>query len=432
MIPTLPELLQRAHEARGDDLSAVEILVEARTGLELRLEGRRPLERAHPQHTLMEVRVWTEDGRPGHAEGVPEQLAVLLAHARKAALRADPEPLGAPLRRADTPPRGIGVDDPRQEQLTEADRVEVLTTAMRAAARGEGRASSGPFRYTEVRETRRFASSAGVSLEGRSTTYGVSGEVVLSTEEGPLRLTEQASARAFATVACLPFGNTLADRVRALSRPRVSPTGPLRVLLPPRVTGALFAWLGDRIAEDRPFVQRARTEEILSRKLHLIDDGVLPGGLRTVAFDDRGSVPRPVTLIAEGHVVGRYVDLAQARRTESIASGHLRRGSLRPSNLQVNGGTRSINAWMGEQSVPVLAIDALDDLSGLDPIHGRIDVTVNGVLHQAHTILGAVRGLRLQGSVLEALSQVVAVTSDTDRVLHVDAPGLFLDGLVAG
>ena len=42
---------------------------------------------------------------------------------------------------------------------------------------------------------------------------------------------------------------------------------------------------------------------------------------------------------------------------------------------------------------------------------------------------GVVRNARLSGNIIEVLKQVVDIASDTDRVGHVDAPGLLLDGV---
>jgi hypothetical protein len=54
---------------------------------------------------------------------------------------------------------------------------------------------------------------------------------------------------------------------------------------------------------------------------------------------------------------------------------------------------------------------------------------VSGHLLQGHTVVGARRQARLRGNIIDALQQVAAITSDTDRILHVDSPGIFMDGL---
>ena len=68
-------------------------------------------------------------------------------------------------------------------------------------------------------------------------------------------------------------------------------------------------------------------------------------------------------------------------------------------------------------------------MQGFDLATGQFDVVVNGVLHDRHKTLGAWRGVHLFGDIVTALQQVASVSSDTDRILDVDAPGLFLDGL---
>jgi hypothetical protein len=77
----------------------------------------------------------------------------------------------------------------------------------------------------------------------------------------------------------------------------------------------------------------------------------------------------------------------------------------------------------------VLCVDDLPDLSGLDLRTGALDVVVHGTVLRGQRKVGAARGVRLTGDIVSALRQIIAVASDTDRTLHVDAPALFLDGL---
>ena len=60
---------------------------------------------------------------------------------------------------------------------------------------------------------------------------------------------------------------------------------------------------------------------------------------------------------------------------------------------------------------------------------GDLDLPVDVVVWDRHTPRGALRRARLRGNLVDALRHVVAVTSDTDRILHVDAPGVIVDGL---
>ncbi len=430
----LDDLQALASEARNRGARGFEALETERAGLTWVTRGRN-IDRSEGSEQSLTVRVWVEDGRRGVAHGNPERQSELLAHAFVDATSAPKDPHGGPVRPGGAPPRGLGIDDPRHDQLTEEDRVDVLVSNQRAAVKEQGPVIAGPFLYRESRELRRFVSNRGASWESRSTLYEASGEVTLATAAGPIRLSDRVAGRSFSATACLPFGAMLGRRAAALiPDAAIAPSGPIRVLLPPRAVAPILSWLatafthqhlvdGDTLLSRVPLGQ-----PLFHRRLHIVDDGLAPGGLRTRAFDDRGVVPEPMPILREGCVAGRYLDPETARTLDARPTGHTDGETLRPSNLQLNGGTRSIHALLGEQDQMVFEVDALET-SGFDLATGQFDVVVNGVLHERHKTLGAWRGVHLFGDIVTALQQVAAASSDTDRILDVDAPGLFLDGL---
>lgn len=431
---TLDDLQALAAEARTRGARGFEALETERAGLTWMTRGRN-IDRSQGSDQSLTVRVWVDDGRRGVAHGHPDRQSDLLAHAFVDATSAPKEPNGGPVRPGGAPPRGLGIDDPRHDQLTDEDRTDVLVSNQRACVKENGPVIAGPFLYRESRELRRFVSNRGAAYESRSTLYEASGEVTLATPTGPIRLTDRVAGRSFSATACLPFGAMLGRRAAALIPvSSVSPDGPIRVLLPPRSVAPLLSWLAaafthQHLVDGDTLLSRAPLgEPLFHRRLHIVDDGLAPGGLRTRPFDDRGVVPEPMPILREGCVAGRYLDPETARTLDARPTGHTDGEVLRPSNLQLNGGTRSIHALLGEQDQRVFEVDALDP-SGIDLRTGLFDLVVNGVLHDRHKSLGAWRGVHLVGDLVAALQQVVAVSSDTDRILDVDAPGLFLDGL---
>ena len=78
----------------------------------------------------------------------------------------------------------------------------------------------------------------------------------------------------------------------------------------------------------------------------------------------------------------------------------------------------------------MLAVDDFPDLSDavLNPATGELRAQISGTVLDANKLTGAVRGVWLVGNLREVLNQVVEICSDTDRIGHVDAPGMVLDG----
>lgn len=380
------------------------------------------------------ARCWVEGGRCGEASGPISALHELIAQALERAPHGTEDAFSGPVDRLSPSTRGLSIDDRRHPQLTDADRVEVIVTNHRAASRVHPEVEVGSFSYRDTREHRLFANSRGVQREETGTTYEARAVARLR-DDPTIELHDHVAVRAFAGVACLPYGTMLAQRVASLVRETEPIDGPIRVLFSSRPAARLVAWLAplfDAHTLDRGGTLLHNPEGgfvELHRRLHLVEDGALPGGLRTRSFDDRGVPPVPLTLIREGTVAARYLDVRTARQLETRPTGHDLHGELRPTNLQLNGGVRSINAFMGEQPEPVFVVDDLPDLSGLDVKTGAMDVPVSGHLRRGHTIVGARRHARLQGNLVTALQQIAGLTSDTDRILHVDAPGVFVDSL---
>lgn len=437
MVRKLDDLQALAAEARTRGARGFEALETERAGLTWLTRGR-TIDRATTGDHALTVRVWLDEGRRGVAHGPPGREADLLNHAFVDAASAPKDPHGGPVRPGGAPPRGLGIDDPRHETLTDEDRIDVLQSNQRASVKEQGPVMPGAFTYRESRESRRFVSSRGAAWESRGTLYEASGEVTLSTSTGPIRLTDRVAGRSFSATACLPFGAMLGRRAAALIADAPPPDGaPIRVLLPPRSVAPLLSWLAKAFthqhltAGDTLLARAPLGEPLFHRRLHIVDDGLAPGGLRTRPFDDRGVVPEPMPILREGCVAGRYLDPETARALDARPTGHFDGDVLRPSNLQLHGGTRSIHALLGEQDRLVFEVDALDP-TGIDLRTGLFDLVVNGVVHHRHKVLGAWRGVHLRGDLVVALQQVAAVSSDTDRILDVDAPGLFLDGLTVG
>jgi PmbA protein len=431
---SLRDLENIVQDARRQGALGVELLTSDWTSTRTATARREQVQIKREEGEQCSVRCWVDGGREGVAVGPHGAVQALVREALEAASRAAPAPFSGPVDRLAGPTRGLGIDDRRHDQLTDQDRADAVLTNERAAARESAHVDAGPFTLHEVREHRLFANSRGVNYEAWGTTYTATAAVRLRTAGPPVELSQQIATRAFASTTCLPYGQLLAARAASLADTPVALDGPTRVLLPSRAVARLVARLAPLFALSAAeaadtLLARAEDGRLFHKRLHLVDDGLLPGGLNTWAFDDRGVPPVPLTLLREGMVDGRMVGLDQARALGQRPTGHERGGAKTPSNLQLNSGTRSVHALLGDQPGPVLCVDDLPDLSGLDLRTGALDVVVHGTVLRGQRKVGAARGVRLTGDIVSALRQIIAVASDTDRTLHVDAPALFLDGL---
>ena len=193
-----------------------------------------------------------------------------------------------------------------------------------------------------------------MALEEWGTTYTASGTA--SAERGDERVarTESIASRTFASIASLPFGTSLGRRVADLLRSAEPVTGPMRVLLTPNAVAQIFGWIAARFVRPadakkaRPFFLDPANGVLLDSRIHLLDDGIAPGGLRTRSFDDRGALPIPIVVIREGHPTRAFVNPEQAQALDTAATGHVSRGDQEPSTRSLRAGGRSVNAALSD------------------------------------------------------------------------------------
>jgi len=348
----------------------------------------------------------------------------------KAAGRPE-DPHSGPLGRLNPVIKGLGVDDRRYGQVGPQERTEVLTTADRTMRAVDRRIEPRGLAYSDTRRCRTFVSSKGVALEEWDTTYEVSGQATMRYEGQDLAEWDRIRSRTFASIGSLPFGTSLGRRLLGVTREGEGVTGEVMVMLQPRATARIFAALAEHFdygSMDGGTVFLKPDLPPLHTHVHMVDDGTLTGGLRSRSFDDRGIRPVPLTLLREGHVAGRFLDLHRARRLDLTPTGHELDGALPPTNLMLKSGTRSMNAHMGEKGGTVVVLADLPPDMDLNVATGALQATVSGVVYTDNVPTGAVRNVTLEGDLRTVLGQVVAIASDTDRVEHVDAPGLLVKG----
>jgi len=430
----LQRLMQLVESAQNHGAKATEIYVDETSGLDAEVSRGRVV-REEVEGSRMLVRVFLDGGRQGEAEGDPARAAVHIEQALRQADAATGDPLSGPVGRLPMITRGLGIDDRRYPSLTLSDRVDVIASAERGARAADRSVQTRGFRYADRRTRRVFVSSSDVVAEEWSTDFHAEGVVAVA----DVTIAEQIDSRSFASISSLPFGAVLARRALSLQGPTVALDGPTRVMMPPRVTGALFAQLAeafrvDMIAAGRSMFSAAHAAGIpaVDTRIHLIDDAGAPGGTRTYSFDQQGVPPIALALLLEGVPEGEYVDLRTARDLDRRPSGHWWGGAIRSSNLMLRSGTRSMSALLSEHSeTPTLMLDHVTGLGDLDIATGDFTCTGSGFLRLGNDRTeGVVRNARLSGNLLEVLHQLVDIASDTDRVGHVDAPGLLLDGIV--
>jgi len=434
--PTLPERgLAHFMNRVLDDLvaqgaRAAELLFHGWAGHELRLRHGRVESVERPEGTLVSGRVYLERGRsaPFSAPLAEHDLVVDAGRAAlEQAASAAPDPFAAPPDRYGESTRGLGLRDTRYEQLSLADREDVLRMNEEGFDAVEG-AVCMSVGYADRMEMRAFATTRGDFVESGSTRYEVS--VAGRSADGRYEIDHLASGRNFSYVGSVPFGVAIGRRLDALTAEGVEHPGAVPLVLEPRVLG----WLVSRIAPafDEGAVAAGRSfvtgigQPIASYRVHLVDDGRLAGGLNTRAFDDRGSPGMPIPIIKEGLVGALFTGAASARAQNVRPTGHDHGGELRPTNLVLRPGNRSRTQMLSE--VPVSL--RFDHLTGtVDPVAGTVDIAGPAFRMEGSSTVGVVHDVKLACSIADLLSAVQELANNQDRSLHVDCATGLLVGL---
>lgn len=430
----LQDLMQLVDNAQSEGAVSAEVFFEEIEGLDVDVVRGRPSKTPVASRKL-EIGVWTSDNHHAAVTGDPDDGDELVDRALAQAAKGGTVDRMGPIERLPMTTRGLGIDDRRFPRLDENDRLDVIVSAERGARGVARKVKTDDFRYEDRQIRRCYASSNDVAVEEKSTTYMSRGTVRVD----DLELQQAMVGRTFASISSLPFGVVMANRALGLlEHDDIEIEGPIRVMMPPRVTGALFHKLAHAFRVEplergeSLFTQGWRSgEPVMDERIHMIDDAQVPGGLHTYIIDEQGVPPVPLVLLREGKVTARYVDKHAASDLEMRPTGHWWGGALRPSNLMLRSGTRSMSALLSEHDdVPTLMLDHVVGWDDLDLRTGDFTVVGTGFYQLGNDkIEGLVRNTTLKGNILEVLNQLVDIASDTDRIVTVDSPGLLVDGM---
>lgn len=364
------------------------------------------------------------------AEALADALTVAkAAPGDPANVLPDPEPLG------DIP----GLWDDALVSTGPDEAVARAVEMLRAARGVDERVSvdTGSFSFNVEHEA--IASSKGVSASasGTSVVYGLFGMAVDGEEVGSFDHVYDGHLSLDA-IAHEELGRRFGRKVVDLLGPRE--TRPYRgpVLFSAEAFEEIFvdtlldAVDGDRVVKGKSRLKEKLGEKVASGSFTLVDDGTMPGGLRSSPFDREG-LPHRRTPIVEGGVLRTFLyDTKSARRAGARSTGHAQ-GSARslpgvgPTNVRVKAGDLSHDELLRRLDEGLYVgrfSGSTDSVSGDFSGVAKGSFWVEGGERQ-----GPVKETLIAGNVFTLLLQIVALGKELHRDMAYEGPWVLVEGV---
>ena len=413
---------------RGGDFA--EVFVEDRDSLGLRLEDARVEQTSGGREVGAAVRLLSgEHTYYAYSDVLDEAGLTAAADAVAAALRAGGSgpaviDLGAvrsdPGRHAvQVPPEAVAIA--RKAQLVRAG-----DEAARAAGAEVAQAIVG---YGDTRQKILIANSLGDLVYDDRTRTRVTVQVVARRDDviqtghetvggsAGFELVDEATARAVAT--------TAAEKALTMLDSRPAPMGAMPVVMANGFGGTLFheacghGLEADAIAKDASIYAGKMGEVIAAPIVSAYDDGSLPNGWGSQAFDDEG-VPTQKTLVIEGgRLTGYLYDRLRAREAGAAPTGNGRRQSFR--HVPIPRMTTTYIAAGDATADEIIAATPrgfyAKSLAGgqVEPASGNFVFGVaEGYLIEKGRITTPLRGATLVGNGIDILMRIDMIAADFD------------------
>lgn len=223
----------------------------------------------------------------------------------------------------------------------------------------------------------------------------------------------------------LDWGWTIRDaaqRTAALLGGRSIPSGRVTVVFDPAVTAEFLdllapALCADQVQKGKSFLAARMGQPVGSRWVTLVDDGRLPKGLATSAFDDEGTPTQRLALIQDGRLCHWLYDLATAARDGVHSTGNASRPSFHgapepdTSNLFLVPGSLSPEALIASTPHGVYAMEVMGTHT-VDTVSGEFSLGLVGRRIENGQLTHAVRGVTLAGNLKDFLERLDAVGQD--------------------
>jgi PmbA protein len=202
------------------------------------------------------------------------------------------------------------------------------------------------------------------------------------------------------------------------------PSGTVTLVLEPRMAAILLGVVGgtldgESVLKGRsPFADRVG-EQIASPLITLVDDATDPASLGADSHDGEGLATRRIALIEAGVLQGFLHNTATGRRagvpsTASAVRGYRSTPGVGPQALAVSLGSGSLDELVAGVDHGVLVQSMTGLHSGVNPVSGDFSVGIEGVMVRAGALAEPVREATVASTLQRLLLDVSAVGGERE------------------
>ncbi len=383
-----------------------------------------------------------KDGRLGFsyvmgADGAGLTRAV--AEALASAAAADPEP-GYSLPGPSSWPAAPEVFDPALAEEPLAAKVERARTLAAAALAADPRVHHvHPAEVSEAESLLHLRSSAGLDLSQRSTAITAMANALASQDGQSEEGWDFASRRFLADLDVEAVGKGAGKKASAFLGAGPVADGRYAVIFEPHVAADFLellaaSLLGDNLVKGRSLLAGRLGQQVASPLVSIVDDGLMPRGLGSAAFDDEGTPQGHKALVRQGLLEGFVFDRLWGARQGQASTGNAVRPSLKAppgvgfSNLFLEPGAQTPAQLRGQMGQGLIISEIMGGHTA-DPVSGQFSFGAAGHLVENGLVVRPVKSIALAGQVLELFAAVRGVGSDLTFYGKTGAPSLLVEGL---
>ncbi len=267
-----------------------------------------------------------------------------------------------------------------------------------------------------------IVNSRGVAVEFEKAVCGAYADVIAA-EKGVMESgTWMEYKLAFEDLEPELVGLTAAKRAVAMLGAGPEKSGRASVILSPSAASILLAALSPALSAE--YVQKGKSlfagamdKPVASRRLTLIDSGILAGQTGSAPYDDEGAPTGELVVISEGFLKGFLHNSYTAKKAGKSSTGNSFRASfmslpeIQPTNFFIKPGSRSQDELMVSLNKGFL-IETIMGAHTINPISGDFSVGFAGMFIDNGRISKPVKGMTISGNILELFSHLEEIGSD--------------------